>query len=76
LRGLSGVIENEPVGVTQVSPRHDGWIVGIEVVELARVPSSADIMALYETELDMDGTMRAYRRVRRYARGRGDSEDR
>ena len=36
--------------------------------------SSADLLAIYETELDMSGEMLSYRRVRRYARGRGDSE--
>lgn len=76
LIGLSEMIKSEPVGVTAISPRHDGWIVGVEVVELERVPSSASLMALYEAELDMDGTLRSYRRVRRYARGRGEGEDR
>ena len=72
LRGLAEVIGSEVVGVTEVSPRHDGWIVAVEVVELQRLPSSADILALYEAELDMDGTLRSYRRVKRYARGHGD----
>jgi hypothetical protein len=72
MRGLADVIGNQVVGVTEVSPRHDGWIVAVEVLELQRLPSSADILALYEAELDMDGTLRSYRRVKRYTRGHGD----
>lgn len=72
MRGLADVIGNEVVGATEVSPRHDGWIVAVEVLELQRLPSSADILALYEAELDMDGTLRSYRRVKRYTRGHGD----
>jgi gas vesicle protein GvpO len=75
MRGLADVIGNQVVGVTEVSPRHDGWIVAVEVLELQRLPSSADIMALYEAELDMDGTLRSYRRTKRYTRGHGDSGD-
>ena len=50
----------------------DGWVVGIEVVEDRRIPSSSDILAAYETALDMDGQLLSYRRVRRYPRGRAD----
>jgi len=38
------------------------------------VPSSTDVLAIYEIELDMDGELMSYRRVRRYSRGRGDDE--
>ncbi len=77
VRGLAEVVGNEPVAVTEVSPRHDGWVISVEMVELQRLPSSADILALYEAELDLDGTLRSYRRVRRYTRGHAvGSEDR
>jgi hypothetical protein len=64
----------EPEGITGVDRGDDGWVVGIEVVEDRRVPSSTDVLAIYEIELDMDGELMSYRRVRRYARGRGDDE--
>jgi Gas vesicle synthesis protein GvpO len=47
----------------------DGWIVEVEIVEDRRIPSSADMLALYEIELDADGELLAYRRTRRYRRG-------
>jgi hypothetical protein len=64
----------QPEGVTGVDRGEDGWVVGVEVVEDRRVPSSSDILAIYEIELDMDGELMSYRRVRRYPRGRGDDE--
>jgi len=64
----------EPEGVTGVERGEDGWVVGVEVVEDRRVPSSTDILAIYEIELDMDGELMSYRRVRRYSRGHGDDE--
>jgi hypothetical protein len=65
----------EPESVTGIEPAEDGWVVGVEVVEDHRVPSSADILATYEVECDADGQLISYRRIKRYARGRGDSGD-
>ncbi|MFF3575063.1 gas vesicle protein [Nocardia jiangxiensis] len=59
-------------GVTRVEPTEDGWLVEIEVLEDRRIPSSADIMALYEAEIDLDGNLLAYRRIKRYSRGSTD----
>ncbi|GAA4226598.1 hypothetical protein GCM10022254_12090 [Actinomadura meridiana] len=47
-----------------------GWRVRVEVVETHRIPDSADILAVYDTEVDADGDLVAYRRARRYPRGR------
>lgn len=63
----------EVSGVTSLEPAEGGWLVGVEVVEDRRIPSSADLMALYEAEIGLDGALLAYRRTQRYARGRGDS---
>ena len=59
-------------GVTSVEPAEHGWLVEVEVVEDKRIPSSSDLLALYEAELDEHGDLLAYRRTRRYARGRTD----
>jgi hypothetical protein len=74
-RQIAELTGKEPEGITGVERAEDGWIVGVEVVEDRRIPSSSDILATYETEIDMDGELVSYRRVRRYPRGRGDSED-
>ncbi|MCX0273337.1 gas vesicle protein GvpO [Nocardia rhamnosiphila] len=56
-------------GVTSMEPLDDGRLVEIEVLEDHRIPSSADMLALYEVEIDFDGNLLAYRRTARYARG-------
>ena len=73
LRQIAGLTGKEPEGVAGVEPSEDGWVVTVDVVEDHRIPSSTDILASYEAELGPDGQLIAYRRVRRYARGRGDS---
>jgi hypothetical protein len=75
LRQIAELTGKRPEGVTGVEPGEDGWVVGVEVVEDRRIPSSTDILAIYETEIDMDGDLMSYRRIRRYPRGRGDDED-
>ncbi len=59
-------------GVTGVESADDGWLVGVEVVEDRRIPSSTDILATYQTGIGTDGELLSYRRVRRYTRGLGD----
>ncbi|MEV0149816.1 MULTISPECIES: gas vesicle protein GvpO [unclassified Nonomuraea] len=74
LRHIAGLTAREPEGVTLVKPGDNGWTVDVEVVEDRRIPSSGDILALYEAELDAEGDLLSYRRLRRYRRGSGDSE--
>ncbi len=76
--GLQQVTEltgKTPESVTGVRRSQDGWVVTVEVIEDRRIPSSTDILATYEAELDDDGELLSYRRVRRYSRGRGDDGD-
>ncbi len=72
LRSLTDLIGKRSEGITSVEPTDDGWRVGVEVVEDRRVPSTADVLAVYEATLDADGTLLSYRRVRRYPRSQGD----
>jgi hypothetical protein len=76
--GLEQITEltgKEPESVTGVKRSQDGWLVTVEVVEDRRIPSSTDILSTYEAEIDDDGELQSYRRVRRYSRGRGDNGD-
>jgi hypothetical protein len=72
VRSLIELIGKKPEGVTAIEPTEDGWLVGVEVIEDQRVPSSADILAVYEAQLDPDGSLISYRRSARYSRGKGD----
>ncbi|MDG4806522.1 gas vesicle protein [Micromonospora sp. WMMD1120] len=57
---------------TSLEATEDGWLVGVEVVETRRIPNSTDLLGLYEVELDVEGNLLGYRRVRRYQRGKGE----
>ena len=55
--------------------RVDGrWSVLLEVVEVARIPESTDILATYEVVLDDDGGLAGVSRVRRYRRAQVEEE--
>ncbi|AKE92144.1 gas vesicle protein GvpO [Rhodococcus aetherivorans] len=69
---LTRLTSKEPQGATSVEPADHGWTVEVEVLEDRRIPSSADMLALYEVEIDLDGNLLAYRRTRRYGRGSSD----
>ena len=48
------------------------WQVTVDVLELSRVPNTTDVMATYAVQLDERGTLRGYRRTRRFVRGQVD----
>ncbi|MGV9555531.1 gas vesicle protein GvpO [Streptomyces sp. NPDC003401] len=62
-----------PESVSSFSQTEDGWSLEVEVLELERVPDTMSLMASYEVELDPEGQLTGYRRVRRYERGRSDA---
>src|SRR6185437_14991821 len=69
---FSEVTHRRPEQTTAIEPTDGGgWIVEVEVVEDRRIPPSADMLALYEIELDGDGEPLGYQRTHRYMRGRG-----
>ena len=47
-RYVAAVIDRHPTQITGVAPTDEGWIVEAEVVEDRRIPSTADILALYD----------------------------
>ncbi|MFE5887893.1 gas vesicle protein GvpO [Streptomyces sp. NPDC002285] len=59
--------------VSSFEQTEDGWALEIEVLELSRVPDTMSLMASYQVELDHQGQLTGYRRVRRYERGRSDA---
>ncbi|MPY77732.1 MAG: gas vesicle protein [Actinophytocola sp.] len=74
--GLERVAEltgKETSAVTEVSPTDEGWLIGVEVVEENRIPSSSDMLAIYELETDLSGEVVSYRRTKRYPRGAGNA---
>ena len=74
LRHIAELTGKAVTGVVSLDRSDGGWTVGVEVVEDRRIPSSADILAVYQVEIDGAGELRGYRRTRRYPRGRGDAD--
>jgi hypothetical protein len=73
---LSAITGLEAESVTSLERHDDGtWKVTVEMLELSRVPETDDVLGAYETELDENGELLGYRRIRRYARSQaGDSQ--
>jgi hypothetical protein len=51
-----------------------GWKVTVQVVELARIPRSTDVLGAYVVRLDENGELEGYERWRRYARSQVDED--
>ena len=62
----------EAESVSSFEQTSEGWALEVEVLELERVPDTMSLMGSYQVELDPDGDLTGYRRVRRYERGRAD----
>ena len=69
VEALTGI---EPEGVVSLEPNDRGWRVGVEVVEMERIPNSTDVMAVYQVDLDQRGELVGYKRGDRHIRGRVD----
>jgi Gas vesicle synthesis protein GvpO len=66
---VSELTGRDPESVISVARDGDNWQVGVEVVEMHRIPDSADIMAIYHVHLGNQGEMLKYHRECRYIRG-------
>jgi hypothetical protein len=70
VREIATLTGRAPDNIVSVQRTEDGWCVAVELVETHRIPDTADILAIYETELDHHGEVLSYRRTCRYLRGR------
>lgn len=71
LRYIADLTSKDTEGVTSVEPVEDGWVVDVEVVEDRRIPSTSDMLSVFECRLDDEGNLMSYRRTRTYRRGTG-----
>lgn len=69
-RQLAELTDKEVEGVTGLQKEDDGWRVEVELLELRRVPTTTDVLATYEVDMDASGDLQGYRRTRRYVRGK------
>lgn len=64
-----------PVEAVLGAERDGGdWVVKAQVLELARVPNTTDVLGEYETVIDRSGDVVRYARTQRYHRGQVDGE--
>jgi hypothetical protein len=71
--GLAQLVHHRLEGVSAVArSEDDGWIVDVDVLELARIPDTTSLLATYRVELDAEGELSQYRRIARYRRGAQD----
>ena len=60
----------EPEAVTGLEWDGELWQVRVDVLELARIPNTTDMIGEYLVSLDEDGTLRGYKRIGRFQRGK------
>jgi gas vesicle protein GvpO len=64
----------DPEAVTGLEWDGDSWRVTVDVLELARIPNTTDVLASYVVQLDEGGTLRGLRRAKRFQRGQASEE--
>ena len=64
----------EPEAVTGLEWDGEFWDVTVDVLELARVPNTTDVIASYHVQLDEAGTLRGLKRTNRFVRGQTNAE--
>ncbi|PWJ05889.1 gas vesicle protein [Streptomyces sp. NWU49] len=70
---LAELVRHRTEGVSAVRrSEDDGWIVNVDVLEVARIPDTTSLLATYEVALDPAGDLLQYRRISRYRRGAQD----
>jgi len=74
LQQLQQLTTRTPESVIGIAPHEAGWRVTVEVVESARIPDTADIMAEYLVDINGDGDLAGYKRGARYFRGQTREE--
>jgi hypothetical protein len=52
----------------------DGWHIMVQIVELARIPNSSDVLGAYLVTLDDEGEIQGWQRQRRYIRSQPDED--
>jgi hypothetical protein len=66
---ISELTGRAPESIGAVAREGGEWKVAVEVVEMHRIPDSADIMAIYNVDLNSRGELVTFHRERRYIRG-------
>lgn len=68
-RQLQQLTGNEVEAITGLRRTDDGWRVQVDVLELRRVPTTTDVIATYDVDVDGSGDLMGYHRQHRFVRG-------
>jgi len=63
-----------PEAVTGLEWDGEFWQVTVDALELSRIPNTTDVLASYVVQLDESGTLRGFKRARRFQRGHASQE--
>ena len=69
---FNDVTGQQAVAASGLRKDGDGWSVLVEVVELERIPDTTSVMATYRVDIDAQGELTGFERLRRYTRGAVD----
>ncbi len=61
---MAEVTELEPVEVTGVARDEKGWSLRMEMLEYKKIPPAGDVIAEYAVQLDAEGELLSFQRVR------------
>ncbi|GAA2030611.1 hypothetical protein GCM10009740_20340 [Terrabacter terrae] len=66
---LTDLTGKEFEGIVGIRKSGDDWSIEVEVLEMRRIPSTTDVLAVYEVTIDESGELVGYERKARYVRG-------
>jgi hypothetical protein len=72
LQEMTALVGCPAEGITGMRQEDGAWVMTVEVLEMARIPESADVLATYDVQVDGQGQVVEFRRRRRYLRGQTD----
>ena len=72
LAQFNDVTGQQAVAASGLRQEGDGWSVLVDVVELERIPDTTSVMATYRVDIDAQGELSGFERLRRYTRGAVD----
>lgn len=66
---LAEVTGFKPVAVVASHRDAKGWHLSVDMLEMARLPDSTDLLGTYEVDLDEEGNMLRFEKKRTHLRG-------
>lgn len=66
---LTEVTGLKPLTITETFKDEKGWHIGLDMLEMSRIPTATDILGDYEVLVDEEGDMLRFERKRTRLRG-------